>query len=71
MYKLNIEQKELIEGKQFAIDSNFHLLEDKNGDWFISIEEVEQCNNPEFSFVKKLQLTEYEPLIIEENEEIS
>ena len=68
MYKLNIEQKELITGKEYTNDSHFNPIQDVNLDWFISVEEVEQCTNPEFSFVKKLPLTEYEPLIIESDE---
>jgi hypothetical protein len=68
LYLLNIEQKELIEGKEFAKDSFFNPIQDKNGDWFVSQEEVRQCENKEFEFIKNLPLTTYEPIIYEANE---
>ncbi len=68
MYLLNIEQKELIKGKEYTTDSLFNPIQDKNEDWFISVEEVEQCTNPEFAFVKTLPLKTYEPINYEANE---
>jgi hypothetical protein len=36
-------------------------LEDINDNWIISIEEMDQCVNPDFLWVKDLTLIEYEP----------
>ena len=53
MYKLTLEQKELLVGVEFI---PFNPVQDVNGDWFISKEEVEQCS---IDWVKKLKESEY------------
>ena len=63
---LTLEQKEEITGQKFAPDSYFNPIQDANDNWIISIEEMNQCINPEFQWVKDLPLIEYEPKIIEE-----
>jgi hypothetical protein len=54
-------QKELLTGKEFAPGCYFNPIEDANGNWVISIEEVEQCTNPDFPWVKDLTTIVYEP----------
>lgn len=58
---LTIEQKEEIQGKQYAPDSYFNSVQDEDDNWIISIEEMEQCENPEYMWVKDLPLIEYKP----------
>lgn len=56
MYKLTLEQKELLTGVEFMPNNYFNPVQDVNGDWFISKEEVEQCS---IDWVKKLKESEY------------
>ncbi len=58
---ITIEQKELIEGKEFAPDSFFNPIQDINENWVVSEEEIRDTVNPAFLWVKDLQLTEYQP----------
>jgi hypothetical protein len=58
---LTIEQKDSIVGQRFAPDSYFNPIQDINDDWVISVEEIEQCVNPDFMWVKELPLIEYKP----------
>ena len=58
---LTIEQKEEIQGKEYAPDSYFNSVQDEDDNWVISIEEMQQCVNPEFIWVKDLPLIEYKP----------
>ena len=62
---LTEQQKDEIVGKMFAPDSYFNTIQDKNDNWIISIEEMNQCVNPSYLWVKSLPLIEYEPKIIE------
>lgn len=55
-YKLTLEQKELLFGVEFIPNNYFNPIQDINGDWFISKEEVEQCS---IDWVKKLKESEY------------
>ena len=54
-------QKDLLVGQLYAPDSYFNPLQDINLNWIISIEEIEQCVNPNFLWVKGLELIPYEP----------
>lgn len=60
--KLTPEQAEQLKGVQFIQDNYFNPIQDKNGNWIISIEEVEQCN---IEWVKLLPLINYEPIIFD------
>jgi len=63
--KLTIPQKNQIAGQEYAPDSYFYPIQDITGTWVISTQEIEQCTNPEFMWVKDLQLIEFEPVIEE------
>jgi hypothetical protein len=63
---LTVEQKDSLVGQLYAPDSYFNPLQDINDNWIISVEEMEQCVNPEFMWVKELPLIPYEPAIIED-----
>jgi len=58
---LTVEQKDQLVGQWYAPDSFFNPLEDANDNWVISVEEMEQCVNPDFMWVKDLPLIEYKP----------
>jgi hypothetical protein len=61
LYKLTLEQKDLLIGQHFAPSSSFNPVQDVNGDWFISEQEVSGCVNPDFQWVKTLPSMEYTP----------
>lgn len=55
-----IQKDELI-GQIYDEDSYFNPIQDVNDNWIISIEEIDQCTNPNFMWVKDLPLIPYEP----------
>ena len=61
LYKLTVEQKDLLIGQLFAPASYFGPVQDINGDWFISGQEVSECVNPDFQWVKSLPSIEFTP----------
>lgn len=61
VYLLTIEQKDELVGQWYDPDSYFNPIQDANDDWIISVEEVDQCVNPVFLWVKDLPLIEYIP----------
>jgi len=58
---LTVEQKDELVGQMYASDSYFNPIQDNTDNWVISVEEMEYCNNPEFMWVKDLELIIYEP----------
>lgn len=56
---LTIEQKEELIGQMYDTDSYFFPIQDVNNNWIISQEEMTQCTNLEFMWVKNLPLIEY------------
>ncbi len=67
MYLLTLQQKDLLVGQFFAPSSMFNPVQDINGDWFISQQEVNQCTNPDFDWVKTLPQMAYTPPVTPEN----
>ena len=61
VYLLTEDQAAELGGQQFTHDSWFNPIQDANDNWIISIEEVEQCVNPDFMWVKTLPLIIYIP----------
>lgn len=59
--KLTISQKNQLVGQLFDEDSYFNPIQDIDNNWVISIEEIEQCVNPDFQWVKTLPLIEFKP----------
>ena len=57
---LTIEQRDEIAGQQYAPDSYFNPIQDIDDNWVISTQEIEQCVNIEFMWVKELPLIEYQ-----------
>jgi hypothetical protein len=58
---LTTEQKKEITSQLYAEDSYFNMIQDINDNWVISTEEMQQCINPNFLWVKDLPLIDYEP----------
>ena len=58
---LTVEQKDSLLLQEFAPDSYFNPIQDLNDNWIISIEEIANCVNEEFMWVKDLPLIIYEP----------
>ena len=58
---LTEEQKVLLDGQLFDIDSYFGPVQDNDNNWIISVEEIDRTTNEEFVWVKTLPLIEYVP----------
>lgn len=58
---LTVEQKDELVGQMYAPDSYFNPIQDLNDNWVISVEEMANCVNEEFMWVKDLPLIIYEP----------
>lgn len=54
-------QKDSLVGQLYDEDSYFNPIQDDFDNWIISVEEMEFCVNPEFQWVKDLQLIDYKP----------
>ena len=54
-------QKDELVGQWYAPDSYFNPIEDADNNWVISQEEMNQCVNPDFLWVKDLPLIPYNP----------
>ena len=54
-------QKDELVGQLYAPDSYYNPIQDLNDNWVISIEEIEQTVNPDFFWVKDLDLIPFEP----------
>jgi hypothetical protein len=65
VYLLTEQQKELLVGKEYIIDSYFNPIQDINDNWIISEEEVLTAQNEDVLWVKDLQQIEYQPKPIE------
>ena len=58
---LTVEEKDNLLIQQYAPDCYFNPLQDLNENWIISVEEMANCVNEEFMWVKDLPLIIYEP----------
>ena len=54
-------QKDELVGQMYAPDSYFNPIMDNADNWVISIEEMEYCVNPNYMWVKDLDLIVYVP----------
>ena len=59
VYLLTEEQKQQIEGKVFAQDSFFQPIEDANGNWVITSQEVLKADCEDILWIKNLPTIEY------------
>lgn len=58
VYQLTPEQAELLRGVQYVTDMTFNPIQDANGNWIISSEEVSSTT---IDWVKELPAIEYVP----------
>ena len=58
---LNQEQKDSLVGQLYTDDSYFNPIQDENDNWIISTEEMINCTNEKFMWVKELELITYVP----------
>jgi len=58
---LTVEQKDSLILQWYAPDCYFNPIQDINDNWIISVEEMANCTNEEFIWVKDLPLIIYEP----------
>jgi hypothetical protein len=59
---LTEEEKNQLVGQQYAPDSYFNPILDADNNWVISREEMEFCVNPDYLWVKDLDLVPYNPI---------
>lgn len=62
---LTDKEKDALIGQLYMPDSYFNPVQDADLNWFISVEEIDQCTNQEFMWVKDLPLIPYNPKIEE------
>jgi hypothetical protein len=60
---LTQEQADSLRGVEVVAGNYFNPLQDADGNWIISVEEVEKCT---IQWVKELPLIEYKPIILDE-----
>ena len=65
VYKLNEQQKDHLINSLVMYDWYFNPVQDGNGDWIISTEEVDNSIYPENMWVKDLPLIEWIPPVVE------
>ena len=67
VYKLTIEQKDQLNGQKWNNQAFFNPTLDADGNWFISIEEVNGCTheNGAFEWIHELPLIAYNPVVTE------
>jgi hypothetical protein len=65
VYKLNEQQKDQLINSLVMYDWYFNPVQDGNGDWIISTEEVDNSIYPENMWVKDLPLIEWIPPVVE------
>lgn len=67
VYKLTVEQKDLLNGQKWNNQAFFNPTLDADGNWFISVEEVNGCTheNGAFEWIHELPLIAYNPIINE------
>lgn len=61
VYLLSEEQKDLLVGRKLDEVTYFNPTKDKDGFWFISIEEIQQCTKPEFNWINNLTPIVFNP----------
>jgi hypothetical protein len=58
---LTINEKDSLLEQWYMEDSFFNPIQDADDNWIISVEEIDQCVNPEFMWVKDLPLIPFNP----------
>lgn len=58
-------QKDILIGKHFDGVQFFNPVQDIDSNWCISVEEIDQCTNIDFQWIKDLTLSTFNPPIYE------
>lgn len=58
-------QKDSLIGQRFDNVQFFNPVQDIDNNWVISIEEINQCTNVDFQWVKDLTLSIFNPPVVE------
>lgn len=58
---LTEQDKNKLLKKAFKKDSYFNPIQDANNNWIISVEEIAQCEDASFNFIKNIPLIEFVP----------
>ena len=66
VYKLTIEQKNQLVGQKWDAETYFNPVEDADGNWFITEQQINGCTheNGAFEWIHNLPLIPYNPLIL-------
>ena len=62
--KITEQQKDLLIGQTWDGVTFFNPTLDANGNYFVSQEEVNGCNKPEFQWLKSCELIEHIPVVV-------
>jgi hypothetical protein len=62
VYMLTEEQANQLKGVEYTTDMTFNPIQDANGNWIISVEEVSTST---IDWVKELPAIEYNPKVID------
>ena len=65
VYKLTETQKDQLIGQTWDGVQYFNPTQDADGNWFISVEEVNGCEKEELAWVKELTEIDYNPVVTE------
>jgi len=65
---ITTEQKDSLIGQSFDGVQFFNPVQDIDSNWCISVEEIDQCTNVDFQWVKDLILSTFNPPLIGELE---
>lgn len=65
VYKVTQKQKDLLIGQTWDDVQFFNVVEDANNNLFVSIEQVQGCNKPEFQWLKDCELIPYNPKVFD------
>lgn len=57
--KITQKQAETLTGKEFVKDNFFNPIQDKNGNWIISLQELVYCS---VEFANSVELINFEPI---------
>lgn len=62
--KLTEEQKDLLTGHTYDGEQFFYPTIDSNGNYYISQVERNNCDKPEFQWLKSCELIEHNPVVV-------
>lgn len=62
--KITEEQKDILIGQTWDGVTFFNPTLDADNNWFVSQEEVNGCNKPEFQWLKSCKLIEHNPVVV-------